>query len=464
MGPELKRGENMTREFKEQGGAATMDPSQFRRWVQSRVISRMIRPEAEQGRHANAEKRRLATGEPHRVEYFHQVDDPYSALAAQCLDALQARYDIVLEVHLVTGPHGRNLPEPDMLLPLARHDAALVAPYYGLAFPQQPVAPEQEQIELAQRMLAAVPVTGFAALAAQIGEALFAPGGNLAGILDNHPLADDGATQTRLSEGDARIAELRHFSGAMFYYGDDWYWGVDRLYHLEQRLQSLGADREGGDMLYPRPAIDAGSYRANGSLTLEAYVSLRSPYTAVIFDRAVELAERAGLRLELKPVLPMVMRGVSLTRDKGMYIFRDAAREARALGDGLGPVYDPIGEPARRAYSLLSWAREQGRHVALFSAFLDAAFRQGVNTNADRGLRRIVAAAGLDWDEAKKIVGNNDWQDELEENRQRMMATGTWGVPSFRLLDSEGEEVFWAWGQDRLWVLAREVQRLLVQA
>ena len=454
----------MTEQFKDQGGDATMDPSDFRRWVTSKVLSRLIRPSAEKRRHAKAEQERARSGEPHRVEYFHQVDDPYSALAAQCLEAFERRYDVELVVHLVTGPHGANLPEPDMLLPLARHDAALVAPHYGLSFPSQPVAPEPEQVLLAQRMLAAVPSTGFAALAVRIGDALFTPGGSLADVLDNHPLADEDDTRKKLEEGDGRIAELKHYSGAMFYYGNDWYWGVDRLYHLEQRLQALGLDREGGDLLFPRPAIEAGSYRANGSLTLEAYVSLRSPYTAVIFDHVVEYAERAGLRLELKPVLPMVMRGVSATREKGLYIFRDSAREVRALGDEFGPSYDPIGDPARRGYSLFSWAREQGKHVAFFSAFLDAAFRKGINTNNDRGLRKVVETAGLDWSAAKALVGRDGWQDELEENRLRMMATGTWGVPSFRLLDSEGEEVFWAWGQDRLWVLAREVQRLLVQA
>ena len=40
----------------------------------------------------------------------------------------------------------------------------------------------------------------------------------------------------RLDSGTAHRAELKHYSGAMFYYGKEWYWGVDRLYHLEKRL------------------------------------------------------------------------------------------------------------------------------------------------------------------------------------------------------------------------------------
>ena len=42
-----------------------------------------------------------------------------------------------------------------------------------------------------------------------------------------------------------------------------------------------------------------------------------------------------------------------------------------------------------------------------------------------------------------------------------MYALGLWGVPSFRLLDARGEEQLALWGQDRLWLLGREIQRLL---
>ena len=58
----------MTEQFKDQGGAATMDPSDFRRWVTSKVLSRLIRPSTEQRRHAKAEQERARAGEPHRVD------------------------------------------------------------------------------------------------------------------------------------------------------------------------------------------------------------------------------------------------------------------------------------------------------------------------------------------------------------------------------------------------------------
>ena len=237
---------------------------------------------------------------------------------------------------------------------------------------------------------------------------------------------------------------------------------MDRLYHLENRLVELGASRDSGGQLAPRPRIETGPVVDDGSLTLEIYPSVRSPYSAVAFDAAVDLAKSTGVRLVVRPVLPMVMRGLPVTRTKGRYIFSDAAREARAGGQAdWGNYYEPIGEPVRRCYSLYPWAVRQGRGIEYLSAFMGAAFRQGVNTSKDAGLRRVVEAAGLSWEEAKTVVDNDGWQDEIEAHRLAMYEFGLWGVPSFRLLDAEGKTRLRAWGQDRLWLLSREIQRAL---
>ena len=184
----------------------------------------------------------------------------------------------------------------------------------------------------------------------------------------------------------------------------------------------------------------------------------------MIFDRAVAFAEAAGVTLNLRPVLPMVMRGVPATREKGMYIFMDAAREARAAGVPYGNFYDPIGDPARRCYALYPWAVSQGKGVALCSSFLRHAFALGVNTNNDRGLRKVVEAAGLDWSEAQAHRSDTQWEAMLEDNRQAMYASGLWGVPSFRLLDPAGEPLLATWGQDRLWLVAHTLRSALESA
>ena len=76
-------------------------------------------------------------------------------------------------------------------------------------------------------------------------------------------------------------------------------------------------------------------------------------------------------------------------------------------------------------------------------------------------MKQVVENSGLSWTEALKIIDNEDWEAELEENRLAMLGLGIWGVPSYRLFDQNGQEVLSAWGQDRLWLVAREIKRLL---
>jgi 2-hydroxychromene-2-carboxylate isomerase len=451
----------MPEQFKEQGGAATMDPNAFMRWVVSRVMSRVCEPQRLLQQRERVEAARLKAGQPHVLEYFHQVEDGYSHLAAQVLPALAQRYNIQVICHLVGDPPGKNSAQPELLLPLSRYDAFHVAPGYGLEFPQHDKPLPPGLVKIASSILAAVNDRDFIAHAAEVGRALWSEDEvALQQLADQCGSASDSVTADRIAAGSARRSELGHYSGAMFYYGKEWYWGVDRLYHLEQRLAELGVDKDAGTpMLVPRPEMPAATLKDDGRLTLEVYPSLRSPYTAISFDRAVALARDTGVNLAIRPVLPMVMRGVPVTRQKGMYIFSDTAREARAAGVDFGPFYDPIGEPVRRGYSLYPWACEQGKGVEYFSAFLRCAFAEGINLNNDRGLRKVVERAGLDWAIARDLVGRAGWEAKLEENRLAMYESGLWGVPSFRLLNEAGVQILALWGQDRLWVIAQEIQR-----
>ncbi len=145
----------------------------------------------------------------------------------------------------------------------------------------------------------------------------------------------------------------------------------------------------------------------------------------------------------------------------GVHLHRRRTRGTSTGNRRLGQLPRPIGDPVRRGYSLYPWAVSQGRGIEFISAFLRPAFREGVNTNTTRGLRHVVESAGLPWNEAADVVGNDDWIPLIEANRQAMYSFGLWGVPSFRLLGADGEALVHAWGQDRLWLIAKEIQRAL---
>ena len=447
--------------------ASRSDPGWLARRLISLVVQTISSPRARDARRRRAERRRGRAGDPHRVEYFHEVDDPYSHLAAQVLAPLAAAYEIELVPRVAARESGTNAPEPELLAGYARRDAAAVAPHYRLAFPERAPAPEPEQVRLAERVLAASDPRAFAERAVRVGQALWSDDKDgLAALARELPVAGEAAARALAAEGSARRAKLGHYSGATFFYAGEWYWGVDRLCHLEPRLAALGARRAGVSRpVAPRPALDPGPVRDRGRLTLEVFPSLRSPYTAVGFDLALALADRAGVRVVLRPVLPMVMRGVPVTLTKGRYIFADAVREAELAGVPYGRFVDPIGRPVEDGFSLFPWARERGRGAELISAFLRAAFAEGVDTSRRAGLRKVVESAGLPWREAEGVVGNDGWRDELERNRRAMYdEMGLWGVPSFRLQGPPGEPDFSTWGQDRLWLVAAEIRRRIAQS
>ena len=449
----------MADQFKEQGGAATMNPSRFGRWLTSKVMTRLSQTSSVKARHAKVERARSKVGTPHQVHYFHQVDDGYSHLAAQLLMPLLARYNIELHCHLVCADRKKNVPEPALLAHLSRYESQLVAPGYGLVFPDHPHEPDALNVSLATCILAAQSAETFPEIAAAVGDALWSgDGARLNHLAEAHGRISAERAEAVVRAGTQLRRQMKHYSGAMFYYGGDWYWGVDRFYLLEQRLAALGVDRHPDrDLIAPRPPIALPQQRNNKAFTLEFYASLRSPYTAVVFDRVVAFARDAGITLALRPVLPMVMRGVPATREKGMYIFMDAAREAHKAGVTYGNFYDPIGDPVRNCYALYPWAASQDKGVDLLSSFLRHAFALGVNTNTDGGLRKVVEAAGLDWVAAQAHRQDTTWEAMLEENRSAMYQAGLWGVPSFRLIDPKGQAFLAVWGQDRLWLLAQKL-------
>lgn len=451
----------MSNKFKEQGGAATMDPSKLRRWITSRLFTKVTSQKYQTAKQSKAEQTRLKNNNKHVLEYFHQIEDAYSYLSAQTLKTISDSYDVEIKCYLVNGPQGKNSPEPDLLLQLAAYDSNQIAKHYGLTFPSVYDKPTKAQILLANSILANQSSNNMMNYINKVSEAVWTNNkDDLEKLAHKNGKADLEKTKSVLEFGSARQKQLKHYSGGMFYYGDEWYWGVDRLYHLEKRFIDLGLNKlNNANLKYPRPDLDLSFDPIFKELTFEIYPSLRSPYTALIFDTAVDFAKSKGLDLCIKPVLPMVMRGVPATREKGIYIFSDAAREARTIGNPFGKIYDPIGQPAKDCYALYSWAFDQNRHIELISSFLKHAFKHGTNINNKKGFKKVVLDAGLNWEDANKELHNDEWHSILEANRQELYSAGLWGVPSFRLLDSNKNVLLSLWGQDRLWVFSKFLQQ-----
>jgi len=261
-------------------------------------------------------------------------------------------------------------------------------------------------------------------------------------------------TPQALADGAGLRRRLGHYLGATLYFEGEWYWGIDRLHHLEARLLRAGLRKHlGREPLWPAPPVPAllpGAGARGRRLTF--FCSLRSPYTYLAVARVRELAKAYQAELELAFVLPMVMRGLPISTAKRLYIVRDAKREAERLQLPFGDIVDPVGPPTERGLAVLHHAIIAGRGEDFLESFLRGVFAEGIDAGSERGLRRIASRAGMNDAAVARALEDPSWRSLAGQHRDRMQRLGLWGVPSFQVDDRPG-----LWGQDRLFMVEQDL-------
>ncbi|MFO0412150.1 MAG: 2-hydroxychromene-2-carboxylate dehydrogenase, partial [bacterium] len=170
------------------------------------------------------ETARVRSGKPHEVLYFHQVDDPYSALMAARLAGLVAQYGVVLTPRLVPPPPGWAAPEREKLAAYSRRDAALIAPAFGLDHFDR-ATPSDAEVERAQSILQSAIDTGRFAEAAPIVARALGSGESLDTAAADFGSATPATVARALEEGGRLRERLGHYLGATLYHAGEWYWG-----------------------------------------------------------------------------------------------------------------------------------------------------------------------------------------------------------------------------------------------
>jgi len=241
----------------------------------------------------------------------------------------------------------------------------------------------------------------------------------------------------------------------MLYFEGEWYWGLDRLHYLERRLQAAGLTKRISDLLLIEPVtlrFENTEAPTNSRPILEFFCSLRSPYTYLAVDRVKRLADHYRAELKLRFVLPMVMRGLPVGFAKRKYILLDTKREAERLDLPFGNVVDPVGKPVEDGLAILHRAIARGRGTEFLSSFLAGAFAEGIDTHRLPALRELALRVGLTDIDFEDALNDPAWRTMAATNREALLASGLWGVPSFRVVGYPS-----VWGQDRLWMVEQDL-------
>ncbi len=391
----------------------------------------------------------------HRVTFYYQADDPYSHVLAQLMPELVARYPIDLDAVVVPSPTAEANPEPELRTSFAARDARELARYYEIEFPAGAETPDASHVDLANRVLLHKRALPEQLTAMQeVGDALWSGDqrrleelqSGLGGVAPPE-------VEAALDESSAKLRSSGHYQGGMLQYGTEWYWGLDRVHYLEKRLEAedLGTAES---VVRRRDITPRDELREeNGKIPLDFYYSFRSPYSHIAVGRMIRLRDRYPIDLRVKPVLPMVMRGLPVPRAKQLYIIQDVKREAKRLGVPFGRVCDPVGLGVERAFSIFPYAVREGRAAEFLESAGTGCWAEALDLAADADLRGVVERVGLDWAEAERSMKDDSWRKLAEENREALFGIGLWGVPSFKLGD------YTTWGQDRIWILEDKLRR-----
>lgn len=361
---------------------------------------------------------------------FLQVDDPYSYLLLQALVGSGSITAMGPKIFVV-GPAAADVdPEPALAKAWARRDAAELARYYNLDFMDHS---QNCDVALAERALAAYAGSGDYAAAHSVLAAYWQ--GEATALSKLMAAAPRQAwSRADRDANDQLLRQLGHYRGGMLFVDGRWHWGIDRLRYAAPKV-ALKAR--------PLPAATSIALRQN----LDFYFSFRSPYSYIALERVRALAEAYGVSLRIRPVLPMVMRGLPVPPQKKLYILQDAKREADRAGVAFGHVNDPIGGGVERCMAIVPLALASGKLYAYVHSVATGIWSEAADVRSDADLSRLCERAGLPWRQAQPLLSQSSWRELAEANRQALLALGLWGVPTFAI----GR--FAAWGQDRIDIL-----------
>jgi 2-hydroxychromene-2-carboxylate isomerase len=400
---------------------------------------------------------RLLRGGRRHVRLYYRADDPYSHLLVQVAPRLASTYRLEIELIPVAQPGISANPAPDMLQSHAIRDAAILAETYGLSFPHGARPPSEDRVRRAHAVLLEPRSTGEQLkVAAEIGEAVWGDdGAALAAIVERYGSVSGEEVRPALEANYADLERAGHYQPGMLYYAGEWYWGIDRLHYLEERLRHEGL--EGSVDLTRRPGDHLASIirGADGSkVRIEAFVSFRSPYSYLSTPQLIELRDRYGVEVTLRPVLPMVMRGLAVPRSKRLYIVHDAKREADRLGIPFGHVCDPLGKGIGYCMAVFfNCAAGKGLELELTHSVMRGIWSEARDVAHIPDLAFLAERAGISEAEVRAAIELGGWEEKAKANREALTELGLWGVPSLRIGS------YSTWGQDRLPLVEAEIAR-----
>jgi 2-hydroxychromene-2-carboxylate isomerase len=197
---------------------------------------------------------------------------------------------------------------------------------------------------------------------------------------------------------------------------------------------------------------------------LRFYFDFSCPYAYVAATQIEALAERAGARLDPRP---MLLGGVfraratpqnlseTLAPAKARHNLADIHRQAARAGV---PLTMPKGHPIRTVEALRALLVVGEPDMDLAHAMFRAYWVDGIDLSQREGLAAVLRGAGHDAEAILARIDEPAIKDELRRRTDEAIAAGVFGIPTCVLETPAGPELYW--GGDRLAMVEARVREL----
>lgn len=425
--------------------------------LKGKAIAAWLGPTGDAARRALTRARQRITNAPSRLDFYFDIADPMSYVTAQAVSRLVAVYPVELAVHVITPPASDVDPAPGLRVKHAVRDARLIAEYWDVDFPAHRESDSGLVREVGTALIRDRPAADQLRVATELASAMWRGDKKRLGeLLLAHGTESSNSVAPILNTNYAELRKAGHYQGAMLAYDGTWYWGIDRLPYLEAALaEATGVTA--APVVAPRPEAERGPLKLSDQpLVCELWFSFRSPYSYLALERIEAVLAPYGVPLVVKPIAPMVARGIPLPGVKRMYIVHDAKREADRHGIPFGELCDPLGPGIDHCIAIAHRAAQHGQMMAFARSAMRGIWAEALDMTEYVDLRTVVERAGIAWDDARAALAPEAVGEAMkaaQASATELAVYSLWGVPSVRC----GE--FVAWGQDRLGLLADRLRR-----
>ena len=427
-----------------------------RRLLQPLLSRALIHPRLHSLLQARYEWLRRLQRRPHQIVVWLRLNDPYSYLLVQALPRFLAHFSVQLIFKIL--PYR----EPDHTFTHHVRDAWYLAQFHQLYFhdfqsPSEECCFTASQLLLANRHL---PIADFLTLAKQVFSCLWEhQTQKLSTLTLRFKLLAKTTTEKKMRVAAEEFDRQNQHKAAQLYYQGEWYWGLDDLSDLGDRLTTIGLNQLShqfqlnSDSIYQDNDYLINDWEQLATIRaqkypLDYYFSFDDPLSYIYLPPVIALAEHYQLKLHLKPIL-LNQDNTSLSLEWHTPLNR-YVRLAEKYRLPFGEICLPNEQGLHACFTLFDHAQQQGMTDNIALALLTAIWAQGLDVGHTPHLKKILAQCECELPSLKKQLKTQEWLPQIEQYTVEWSALEVSELPSFYL---QGHRRIVFSGAHRLWAI-----------